>query len=90
VTRPHALQAILAALTFAIILNSLTSAYSAHVTASNRHASCARTDLILDSLHDVILLALTPEPGQKLTSAQVRTIASFEAKAFARIVQARC
>lgn len=87
---PRGLAAILVALIFAVVLLGVTTTYSAWVASSNHHNSCARSDLILDTLHDVVALAFTPAPGQTLTARQVADIQAFEVKAFARIDQARC
>lgn len=82
--------AVLLALVFAVLVLGFASTYSAWVSSTNHHASCARSDVILDTLHDVILLAFTPAPGQKVTAAQERQIGSFELAAFQRIDQSRC
>lgn len=74
----------------AILLPSGATIYSAQVGSSNHHASCARSDLVLDAIHDVIVIAVTPKPGGKLTRAEFLAIQAFESKAFARIDQARC
>lgn len=66
------------------------SVYGSWVASNNHNAYCHRTDLVLDTLHDVIQLAFTPQPGQTLTASQVTSIQAFESRAFARIDQARC
>jgi hypothetical protein len=90
VSTSRSLTWMLAALTGAIILIALTSAYSAHTTAANHHASCARIDLIADSVHDIIVLAFTPGSGLILDPNRVARVQTFEAEAFRRIEQARC
>jgi len=55
-----------------------------------REDICARENAALTVLHDVIVLAMTPPPGKRLSPAQVKAITAFEAKAFARIDSARC
>lgn len=81
---------IVLALTVAVVVLAATASYSAYISSTNHHNSCARSDLILDTLHDVILLAFTPQKGQTVTAAQERQIGSFELAAFQRIDQARC
>lgn len=81
---------VLLALVFAVLVLGFASTYSAWVASTNHHNSCARADVILDTLHDVILLAFTPQKGQKITSAQEQQIGSFELAAFERIDQAKC
>lgn len=78
------------ALVFCVVLLSASSAYSAWVSSQNHRNSCTSRGLVLDIVHDVIKLALTPDAGQTLTSVQVQRITSFEASAFARIDQGRC
>lgn len=78
------------ATTVAVLLLAATSSYSAWVSSTNHTHSCARNDLILDAFHDVIVLALTPQPGTSLKAAQVKQIEAFETVAFARLNQARC
>lgn len=78
------------AMTVAIVVLALTSAYNSWVSTSLHSKSCARSDLILDTFHDVILLAFTPPKGETLTAGQVKQITRFEAAAFTRIDQARC
>lgn len=81
--------AVLAA-TMAILVQAGTSIYSAYVASTNHRTYCTRTGVIIDSFEDVIVLALTPKPGQILTATQTTQIASFETKAFARLDKARC
>lgn len=86
----NALNLILASVAVSLALIAGSTGYSAYVSSSSHTKSCARTDLILDSFHDVIVLALTPQPGQTLTAKQVITIQTFEQAAFARLDRARC
>lgn len=81
---------ILIALVVSVVILAAAATYSAFVASTNHHNSCARTDLILDTFHDVILIALTPAPGQTLTARQVAAVQAFESKAFMRIDEARC
>lgn len=81
---------VLLALAAAVLVLAFSSGYSAYVASTNHRNFCARTDLVLDTLHDIIVLAFTPQPGQKITALQVRQIEGFESAAFARIDQARC
>lgn len=87
---PRGLIPILISFVAAIVLLAGTSTYSAYVSSTNHKNSCTSRGLILDTFHDVIQLAFTPQPGQTLTAKQVAGIQSFEAVAFARINQARC
>lgn len=87
---PKLLSGLVIAVVCSIVLLALSSIYSSYVAANNHHNNCARADLILDTLHDVIQLAFTPQPGQILTAKQVMQIQSFETSAFARIDRARC
>lgn len=86
----NAVNIILAAAMVAVLLLAGTSTYSAYVSSTSHKNSCARTDLILNTFHDVIALAFTPAPGQTLTAKQATAIQAFEGKAFPRIDQARC
>lgn len=86
----NAVNILIASAVIALALLAAATGYSAYVSSTNHAKSCARGDLILDTFHDVIVLALTPQPGQTLTAAQVKTIESFETAAFARIDRARC
>lgn len=81
---------LLLALVVAVLVLAFASTYSAYVASTNHRNSCARADVILDTLHDVILLAFTPEKGQTISSAQEKQIGAFEIAAFQRIDQARC
>lgn len=81
---------IVIALTIAIVVLAVTSAYNSWVSTTLHSKSCARSDLILDTVHDVILLAFTPQKGETVTAAQERAIGAFEIAAFERIDQARC
>jgi hypothetical protein len=81
---------VIAATAVSVFVLAFSSVYSAWVAANNHHTYCTRTDVILDTFHDVIQLAFTPQQGQVLTAKQVASIQAFEARAFARIDQARC
>ncbi len=87
---PKLTASLIVSVTAAIVLLALTSTYSAWVSSTQHNKSCASRALILDTFHDVIQLAFTPQPGQTLTAMQVKRIQAFEASAFARIDQARC
>lgn len=81
---------VMLALVGAVLVLAFTSSYSAWVSSTNHHNSCARSDVILDTLHDLILLAFTPQHGEKVTAAQEQQVGQFELAAFARIDQSRC
>lgn len=87
---PKLMGALIVAVVVAIVSLAVSSVYSSYVASTNHHSSCARTALILDSFHDVIQLAFTPQPGQTLTAKQVTQIQKFETEAFARLDRARC
>ncbi len=87
---PKLMAGVIAAVVVAVFLLSVSSIYSAYVAANNHHNYCARTDLILDTFHDIIVLASQPAPGQTLDAKQVAAITAFQTKAFTRIDQARC
>lgn len=87
---PKLMAGLISAMVIAIVALAISSVYSAYVASTNHHNSCARTGLILDTFHDVIELAFTPQPGQTLTAKQVAGIQAFEQAAFSRIDQARC
>lgn len=87
---PRGLVAILTSFAAAIVLLAATSTYSAYVSSTNHKNSCSSRGLILDTFHDVILDAFAPAPGETVTAKQAAGIEAFEAKAFARIDQARC
>lgn len=84
------MKALAVALVLSVILLAGTSSYSSWVASTNHRNSCISRGLVLDTFRDVIVLALTPQPGQKLTAKQAADIAAFETKAFMRIDQARC
>lgn len=87
---PKLMAGVISAVCVSILVLAVASVYSAWVASNNHHNSCARTDLILDTFHDVIILALMPAPGQTFDAQKVAAIATFESKAFTRIDQARC
>ena len=55
-----------------------------------RQDICTAQNRILDTLHDVVTIAVTPPKGKRLTDEQVAAITQFEAKEFTRINAARC
>lgn len=81
---------ILIALTIAVVVLATTSAYNSWVSSSLHSKQCARSDLILDTLHDVVQIAYTLPKGQKVSAAEADYIAAIEAQLFTRINQARC
>lgn len=81
---------IVIALTIAVVVLAATSAYNSWVSSTLHSKSCARNDLILDTMHDLVVLFFTPPKGETLTSAQVKRITAVEGLAFVRIDQARC
>lgn len=78
------------AMTVAIVVLACTSAYNSWVSTSLHSKQCARSDLILDTIHDLVAQFLTPTKGETLTPAQVKALAVAEATAFERIDLARC
>lgn len=86
----NAVNLLLAAATTAIVLLAASSCYSAWVSSTNHHNSCARSDLILDVMHDILQLAATPPPDTKVSAGQVQRANAFLSAAYTRIDQARC
>lgn len=66
----------LVAVTLAVVVLAVTSAYSSWVASNSHHNACARTDLTLDTVHDVVLILAVPRARRR--------------EAFARIDLARC
>lgn len=87
---PKLTAVLIVSVTVAVVALAVSSVYSAYVASQNRKNSCNSRALVLDVLHDVIVDATTPRPGQVLTRKQAIAIATFQAKAFTRIDQARC
>lgn len=81
---------ILLALVVSVLVLAFTSTYSAYVASTNHHNACARTDLILDVMHDILQLAVTPPADTKVTEEQVRRTNAFLSAAYTRIDLARC
>lgn len=88
--RDRFLGGLLLVLFAAVLLLGFTSSYSAYVASTNHRNSCTSRALVLDTLHDLIVLATTPKIGQRLSAEQVREITAFQSAAFTRINQARC
>lgn len=84
------LDRILVILAIAVIVLAGTSSYSAYVASQNHRNSCNSRTVVLDAVHDVLQIFLTPQPGQRFTATQVQRITGLETAAYARINQARC
>ncbi len=78
------ITAVLCVAVFAAFLLSAWSLYASHQQA------CESRNTAFDVLHDVLIIATTPTPGQKVTAEQQAQIARFRQQVFARIDAARC
>lgn len=81
---------VLLALVISVLVLAFASTYSAYVSSTNHRNACARTDLILDVMHDILQLAASPPPATKVSEEQVRRTNAFLSAAFTRIDLARC
>lgn len=84
------LAPIVIALTVAVLALAGTSAYNSWVSATAHSKNCARNDLVLDTIHDLVILFFTPPKGTTETAAQIKYYNALESQAFTRIDLARC
>lgn len=81
------LTLVMPALSVAVIAAFALAAWS--FSASHQQA-CKSRATTLNVIHDVLVIATTPRPGQTLTPERKRDLAEFRKAVFARIDNARC